>query len=192
MEVTIWRFKSKILIFFYKRNRSRYPFGCAQDKTPAPMLANHIGEITSTRQVRCDELDPKGKPLIFSSKGFRTWDLQYGSPKPKSLGHPETQNFQPLPDIRSNFEKKHVISWLLHHSHKLQYHNWLRKIVNLPYTTILCLQYHHWLNSFCGKNAIWCKESLNYQKMISMEVVQHFNVTSTIIQSRIFNKTTQW
>lgn len=41
---------------------------------------------TYTRQGRCNEVDPKGKSLVFTNKGFRTWDLQNENLKPKPLG----------------------------------------------------------------------------------------------------------
>ncbi|KAG5579502.1 hypothetical protein H5410_050129 [Solanum commersonii] len=77
---------AKIIIFYDKGTLQRLPFGCTQGKTPAPIqsLTNHIGEVTHTRQARCDELDPEGKPLAFAGKGF---ELETSNMKVPSPNH---------------------------------------------------------------------------------------------------------
>lgn len=60
--------------------RSRYPLGAFRVYAIAH---NHTGEVTCTREARCDELDPKGKPFAFAGNGFRkleTSNIEVSSP----------------------------------------------------------------------------------------------------------------
>lgn len=58
-----------------RETRNRYPLGNRVEpplQCDSSQTINHTGEVTNTRQARCNELDLKGKPLAFTGKGFQT------------------------------------------------------------------------------------------------------------------------
>lgn len=85
------RFGIRCNLFFFffdeRETRSRYHLGVHRVNPCAYAIVRrpHIGEVTRTRQARCDELDLEVKLLAFTGKGFWTWDIQHGSPNPEPL-----------------------------------------------------------------------------------------------------------